>query len=130
MKSWTKTMRMLRQLVHRLDERTLLSDQLLGSRMLRDSLLPWHWQARVYWRTNGELCPDKIEYYLCDLFATYHELELEMMAVDARPRLHVGPPALVRFGVAAVLERHADHCGGISKMAEESTGVPSRKEPQ
>ena len=42
MKSWTKTMRMLRQLVHRLDDRTLLSDQLLGSRMLRDSLLPRH----------------------------------------------------------------------------------------
>ena len=93
MKSWTKTIRMLRQLVQRLDDRTRLSDQLLGSRMLRDSVLPRHWQARVYWRTNGELCPDKVEYYLCDLFATYHELELEMMAIDSRPsRAFPKPP--------------------------------------
>ena len=68
MKSWTKTIRMLRQLVHRIDDCTHLSEQLLGGRMLRDSLLPRHWQARVYWRTAGELCPENIEYYLCGVF--------------------------------------------------------------
>ena len=88
MKSWTETVRALRQLVHRLDDHTRLSDQALSSRLLRDSLLPRHWQARVYWRISGELYPDKIEYYLCDLFATYHELELEMMAREHRPVEH------------------------------------------
>ena len=78
MKSWTKTLRVLRQLVHRLDEHTRLSDQALSSRMLRGSLLPRHWQAQVYWRASGELCPENIEYYLCELFAAYHELELEL----------------------------------------------------
>ena len=39
--------------------------------------MPRHWQARVYWRAAGELCPEKIEYDLFDLFSTYHELELE-----------------------------------------------------
>ena len=85
MKSWTKTVRVLRQLVHWLDDRTRFSDQVLGSRALRDSLLPQHWQARVYWRASGELCADKTEYYLCELFATYRDLELEMMAADSRP---------------------------------------------
>ena len=93
MRSWTKTIRMLRQLAHRLDERTLLSDQLLGSRMLRDSFLPRHWQARVYWRTDRKLFPDKIEYHLSDLVSTYHDLEDEMMARDSRPvRAFPKPP--------------------------------------
>ena len=70
MRSWIKTIRMLRQVVHRLDDCTQVSEQLLGSRMLRDSFLPRHWQARVYWRAAGELCPEKIEYYVCDLFST------------------------------------------------------------
>ena len=94
MKSWTKTLRVLRQLVHRLDDRTRLSDQALGSRMLRDSLLPQHRQARVCWRASGERCPEKTEYYLCELFATYHELELEMMSRPPSALPKPPPPRL------------------------------------
>ena len=52
------------------------------------------------------------------------------MSHYARPQLHVGPPALVWFGIAAVLEQHADLCGGTQEVAEESAGGPSGTEPQ
>ena len=90
MPDWTWALRMLRRLVHQIDECTRINDRYLASRMLRDSRLPAHWQARVFWRADGEFCPEQIEHHLCQMFGLYHEMEIEQLSQP--PRAHPKPP--------------------------------------